>query len=485
MNQSVKFSVKIISMLASAFITSSFASPVTDAKTIIRVDLDANAKKAHHQLQLLKKMDVLGMNRKQHWVEVAVTNDELAQLQAQHLLIRKAVTQLNNLRLASDGYLHPEQVIQALENIHLQYPNMTKLFEVGKTHEQRSIMGIEISAHVGDVDKPTIVFNGMHHAREVMTSEIVMHIAKVLTENYGKDTEVTSWLDQYRIVLVPQVNPDGNARVWSGEPMWRKNAFQINGSIVGVDLNRNYPAYWNYCDGSSGQTYSEIYRGPSAGSEPETQAMMNLVNTYKPVAEISYHSYSEMIIYPYGCSNVNNPSRNLFDSIGQDLNAKIRNDDNQTNAYEVGTPPELLYEVDGGDIDWMWKQQGVFAFVIEVNSYGFHPDYKTWRDVTVERQVGGWQAMLRRMSQSGFRAHVQSATPNELSYSLKKIEGKQKIAFDTDQPKRTFKLKSSRLLYQLTEKGRYEVTFFVKNQAVKSFTINVGDTLVDLGDIVI
>lgn len=485
MNQPFNFSVKVFGILAASFITSiAFAG---HAKTIIHVGLDSNAKKARTQLQSLKKMDVLGVNLKQHWADVAVTSDELAQLHAQNLTIKKARNQhMNTLIAQSDGYLNPEQVVDALQNINAQYPSITKLIELGKTHQQRSMMAIEISTQTNNADKPAIIFNAMHHAREVMTAEIVMHIAKVLTENYGKDSEVTSWLDQYRIILVPQVNPDGNALVSSGESMWRKNAFKYRGEIVGVDINRNYPAYWNYCDASSNEPWHENYRGPSAASEPETQAMMNLVNIYKPVAEISYHAYSEMILYPFGCSNVKNPSKDLFHSIGQDMNANIRNDNDKPNSYAVGAIHNVLYDSDGVDINWLWKEHGALAFIIEVNAEDFHPDYKKWRDVTIERQEGGWKAMLRRMTKSGFRAHIQTASPDALKYSVKKIEGKQKIAFDADNPERTFTLRSANgLLYQLTDKGRYEVTFFINKQAVKSLTINVSDTLVDLGDIAI
>lgn len=487
MKKPSKISVTMLGILASALVTGNvFAGQAADSKTVIYVDLDANANKAHEQMQSLRKMDVLGVNRKKHWAEVAVTKEELAQLQALKLSVRKAGNLTRLAASSSDKYLNPQQVVQALEQINSQYPAITKLFEAGKTHQQRSIMALEISAHVGDTDKPVVIFNGMHHAREVMTTEVVMQIAKVLTESYGKDRDVTNWLDQYRIVLVPQVNPDGNSFVANGELMWRKNAYEVDNTIYGVDLNRNYPAYWNYCNGSDGEPYSEVYRGPSSGSEPETQAMMNLESAYKPVAEISYHSYSEMILYPFGCSTVKNPSKDLFHSIGEAMNMKIRNDDNKLGAYAVGSVPELLYEADGSDIDWLWKEQGVLAFTIEVNQADFHPDYKTWRNVTVKRQVGGWKAMLRRMSQSGFRAHVQTATPDELSYSLKKIEGDRKIAFDTDAPERTFTLRSATgLLYQLTEKGKYEVTFYVNKKAVKTMTIDVGDMLVDLGDIAI
>ncbi len=487
MKKSFKFSAIMYGILATALVSgSAFASHATDAKIRVYVDLDVQ--KSHAQLQSLKKMDVLGVNLKKHWAEVLVTKEELAQIQALKMPIRKVVTMPSQLTTAdsSDKYYTPEQVVKELGKINSQYPSITKLFEAGKTHEQRSIMAVEISAHIGDADKPVVIFNAMHHAREVMTTEVVMHIVNMLTQGYGKDREVTNWLDQYRIVIIPQVNPDGNSLVGHGEPMWRKNAYKYNGEVVGVDLNRNYPAYWNYCNGSDGDPYSEIFRGPSAGSEPETQALMSLESAYKPVVEISYHSYSELILYPSGCSTVKNPSKDLFNSIGQTMNKEIYNDDNQLGQYAVGTVPELLYEADGSDIDWLWKDLGVFAYTIEVNSSDFHPDYKTWRNITIKRQEGGWKALLNRMAASGFRAHVQTTTPDELTYSLKKVDGQQKVAFDTDAPERTFKLRSATgLMYQLTDKGKYEVTFFVNNQPVKTMTITVGDTLVDLGDIVV
>lgn len=483
----MKYPFKILGFLASTLVAGAVFANANENKTNIFIDLDSNANKAHAQLQYLKDMDVLGVNLKQHWAEVAVTSEELAQLKSKNLSIRKPKKTLSQSSIAIDKYLSPEQVVMKLNDIAIQYPSITRMFSFGNTHEGRVMMAMEISTHTGDESKPVVIFNAMHHAREVMTTEIVMHIAKVLTENYGKDAEVTKWLDQYRIILVPQVNPDGNSFVSSGHnTMWRKNAYAVNGRVYGVDLNRNYPAYWNYCQGSSGSLSNESYRGPAAASEPETQAMMNLTNTYKPVAEISYHSYSELVLYPYGCSNVKNPSKNLFHAIGKEMSANIRDDSNQANTYAVGSIPALLYNADGGDIDWLWKENGVLAFAIEANSSSFHPDYKTWRNVTVERQEGGWKTILRRMSQSGFRAHVQTASPSELTYSLKKIEGSRKIAFDTDAPDRTFNLKSNNgLLYQLTEKGRYEVTFYLKGQLVKSFTVNVDEKLVDLGDVTV
>lgn len=472
------------------FFTLGTAGPVfaasSEARQIVYVDFDPRAEVAHAQLKLLKKMDVLGVNLKAHWAEVSVTPKELRQLQKHNLSIRKAHYSLQKLTNSFEGYLNPEQVRQALTEVNTNYPAITKLFEVGRTHQNRPILALEVSVNPGDPNKPVVLFNGMHHAREVMTPEVILHIAKVLTEQYGQDSKVTNWLNNFRIILVPQVNPDGNALVAGGNLFWRKNTYQLNGQIVGVDLNRNYPAYWNYCDGSSGNPSDEVYRGPSAGSEPETQAMMRLVERFKPIADISYHSFSELILYPNGCAGINNPSKDLFQSIGKSMNAKLRNDNNQTNAYQVGTIADVIYEADGSDLDWQWKEHGVLAFSIEVNSSSFMPDYHQWRDVTVRRQEGGWQALLTRLSQSGFRAYIETSKPEELRYSLKKIEGFQKVAFDGDDPSRTFVLRSDTgLLYQVTGMGTYEITFYRLEQPIKTINVEIGKKMVDLGKIIL
>src|SRR5690606_31153250 len=126
------------------------------------------------------------------------------------------------------------------------------------------------SHHLGDETKPVVYFNAMHHAREVMTAEVALDIIKTLTEGASDNAEIVGWLEKYRIVVLPQVNPDGNQIVHTTDNMWRKNAQGNTSSTWGVDLNRNYPAYFNHCDGSSGSKNSQTYRGTHAASEPET-----------------------------------------------------------------------------------------------------------------------------------------------------------------------------------------------------------------------
>jgi hypothetical protein len=86
--------------------------------------------------------------------------------------------------------------------------------------------------------------------------------------------------------------------------MWRKNR-RNNGGSYGVDLNRNFGYQWGYDNnGSSPTASSDTYRGPSANSELETQAFRNFVNARPIAAMQSYHSYSNLMIYPYGYTDI-------------------------------------------------------------------------------------------------------------------------------------------------------------------------------------
>lgn len=87
--------------------------------------------------------------------------------------------------------------------------------------------------------------------------------------------------------------------------MVRKNrhryATQANCKDFGVDLNRNYPYMWGYDnDGSSPSPCEEDYRGPYAGSEPETQAVINFVKNWSNLLfVISMHAYGNLFITPF------------------------------------------------------------------------------------------------------------------------------------------------------------------------------------------
>ncbi|MFK7824598.1 MAG: M14 family metallopeptidase [Oligoflexales bacterium] len=406
-----------------------------------------------------------------------------------HDIIRKydniiLVTGSSLISANIEGYTSPDQVLDVLYQLELEHPDFVEGFEVGLSTEGRSIRGIILSSPTEEnsiSNKPSILFNAMHHARELMTTEVILDIADYLLSNYEQDEIIQTWLDRYRIILVPQVNPDGNQRVHEGNRWWRKNTWLSRNRVTGVDLNRNYPTLWDGCGGSSGNKGSQDYRGPSPASEPETQAMMELVAKHKPVLNVSYHSYSELIIYPYGCRKESNPSRQIFHEIALDMKKTIIDDNDEADTYQVGTAPELLYQADGTDLDYQWQKHNVIAYTIEINSRatGFQPSYQEWRDITVERQRGSWKTLLDRMSGGGVTAQTNSN--DEVTYKLSKADSQGAVNWDEGIWSKTMSPRSTTLIFELLSSGSYTLvaTNKDKQKIVKNFRIE--NKILDLG----
>ena len=87
----------------------------------------------------------------------------------------------------------------------------------------------------------------------------------------------------------------------SGGGMWRKNRRNNGDGTYGVDLNRNFGFAWGYDNlGSSPTPGSETYRGPSAFSEPESQAVRDLALLKNYKTHFNLHSYQNAFLYPWG-----------------------------------------------------------------------------------------------------------------------------------------------------------------------------------------
>jgi carboxypeptidase T len=386
-----------------------------------------------------RELDVTGVNYKTMEIEALLTPAELAELGTRKTTIRYSFPQ--SLVAGPDArYQNPDEIEDFVRSTHARYPDITEVRVIGKTLEGREILALKISDNAAvDETEPVVLVNAMHHAREVMTPEITTDMIDYLTSRYGQDADVTRWVDRTEIWVIPMFNLDGNQKMWLENPMWRKNT---RGGF-GVDLNRNYPTGWNSCNGSSGRETAQDYRGTAPASEPETAAMMNFVTAIKPVFNISYHSYSEIVIYPFGCRPRRTPAEEAVEAIGAEIGKKL--------DYKPGTAWELLYNADGGDIDWMYTEHQVIPFVIEINSTqdGFHPDYSKTRDKTVLRNRAGWMHLFARLEGPS----LQGVAADK---GFKTIEVSKAGAAAVAQ---TYRINPDGSFYVILNKGVYDVTF--------------------------
>lgn len=289
------------------------------------------------------------------------------------------------------------EVNTRLFQIEATHPNITSVFTVGTTHEDREIYGIRITAPGDASFRKQILWNGCQHAREWVAVMVPMYIIEELVDGWYNNDEIRTLLEKSEVIIVPITNPDGYEFTYAvgGNRFWRKNRRNNAGSCEGVDLNRNWGYEWNGGDSTSNDTCSDVYVGPSAFSEPETQAMRDLVNELPNlVAHIDFHSYSQLVLEPWASSNNPPPRVNIVKALSGSISDAIASIHGET--YVAGTGGDLLYLADGVFPDWT-TNAGALSYTVELRPTG-SPGFDLPPEQilpTCEESFAGAMAMLR------------------------------------------------------------------------------------------
>jgi len=269
------------------------------------------------------------------------------------------------------SYHKYDEVLAYFKTLATTYSDkVTFIPTVGKSIQGADLFGIRISTSKTDT-KPIIWYNGGQHAREWVSISTVSWIATQLLEQYGKTDNVTKIVDHFTFYIFPLINPDGYAYTWSNDRLWRKNRRENSARSFGVDLNRNWDSHWGG-PGSSADPNSDIYHGKSAFSEPETKAISDFIKTLKGVKMgIDFHSYSQLILRPYGWTTKLPPAEAVMKTIGDGMAAAIRA---TTKVNYVSEHSIDLYITTGTALDWFYEPAGFYGYTIELRdtgAYGF------------------------------------------------------------------------------------------------------------------
>ena len=278
-------------------------------------------------------------------------------------LLLSAAAYPQGINGAYHSYLEIEADMFALQQ---KYPDIVKVFDIGDSLEKRNLYAIKISDNVlVEEDEPEVLFLGCHHAREWISVEVPFLMGKYLAEHYASDPAVRRFVDQSEIWIVPLVNPDGLEYTLHGYRLWRKNRRDNGGGDYGVDLNRNYGYKWGIDDlGSSPNPASEVYRGSAPFSEPETRAVRDLYLKKNFQALISFHSYSQVILYPWGYTKQPPDGVITLKEIAAEMSARIQAVNGR--LYEYGQSGDALYLSNGDVTDWAFAINGIPAYTIEL-----------------------------------------------------------------------------------------------------------------------
>lgn len=287
-----------------------------------------------------------------------------------------------NFMLGSMGGFHTyAEMLDDLDAMHALFPNLIspkQSIGMNLTIQGRPVFWVRISNNPQVTqDKPRVLYTALTHAREPASMQQMLFQMWYLLENYDTDPEIQYLVDNTEMYFVPCVNPDGYIFCETTHPnggsMHRKNMRVNADNSLGVDLNRNFGYMWGHDNsGSSPNPSSMTYRGTGPFSEPETQIQKQFAETFNFSLALNNHTYSDLLIYPWGYANLLTPDAEIFIEY-----AKVMT---RENNYIYGTCYETLnYFANGGSDDWFYGEQTtknkVFAFTPEAGkpSDGFWP----------------------------------------------------------------------------------------------------------------
>jgi carboxypeptidase T len=283
--------------------------------------------------------------------------------------------QINDFPPEDSNYHNYAEMVADLQALAAAHPQLVHIFSLGASYEGRDLIGVRISNDANDnLSEPGVFFVGQHHAREHMTVEVPLSLLHLFVESSKVSVRYLVYTRQ--IYIVPSLNPDGSEYdIATGQyRFWRKNRQPgPSQQAIGTDQNRNYSYRWGCCGGSSGNEGSETYRGPSPLSTPEDARMADFMLAHPNVTTgISYHSYGDLILYPYGYTYEDIPpdmtplDHATFVAMGAEME--------RTTGYHAQQSSDL-YITDGDWNDWMYGALHRYPITIELpgHGYGFYP----------------------------------------------------------------------------------------------------------------
>lgn len=264
------------------------------------------------------------------------------------------------------GYL---DLVEGCRQLTGRYPFLSA-YVIGK-----SVMGKPILALRCGTGLRNIHMNGSFHANEWITSALLMRFVADLSAAYCSGErisgqQVVELCNRVTLWAVPMVNPDGvelAQRGTSPSHPWHRQLIAWNGgseqfsgwkaNIRGVDLNDQFPAFWEEeCKrrGLAGPGPRD-YPGPYPLSEPEAIAMARFTETIAFDAVLALHTQGREIYWNY---------RDYEPAEAEQLAWKL----GQVSGYK----PVKLTGSDAGFKDWFIQQYRRPGFTVEAG-YGENP----------------------------------------------------------------------------------------------------------------
>ncbi|KAM8712654.1 hypothetical protein ACLKA7_013050 [Drosophila subpalustris] len=259
-------------------------------------------------------------------------------------------------------FFHLKTIYDWMDDLASKYPDRLSVLDMGTSTQGNAIKGVKLGQN--PANKAIFIESGIHAREWIAPATATYIINELLT---SKDERIQELAKNFNWIVFPCVNPDGYKYTFEHDRMWRKNR-QLFGTCRGVDLNRNYPDHWNSTGSSSDPTRYD-YAGPSAGSELETQRLIEFIRGHVEKDQIktyiALHSYSQMLMFPYGYTKDHVSNYDDLQEFGKKASAAIKAESGR--EYVSGNLFETIYPSSGGSMDWAHAEIGIpIAYTFEL-----------------------------------------------------------------------------------------------------------------------
>jgi hypothetical protein len=241
-----------------------------------------------------------------------------------------------------------------LTRMAMDYPDLVRLRSVGQSHLGLDIWMLEVADFnnpqaIPMADREVVYLDGGTHSNEYSGVYFVTEWLQFLLDEY-ETNETARWIVENRHTLViPMVNPDGS------------NAFGRLNAIT-VNINRNFPGTWGTVPGD---TPPLNWPGPYVASEPETQAVVDVILGARPDFVQSTHCCGNLWLHPYGAEHLGRAPdfdmyTNICETVFPDLTVDVE-------RKQCGETWSTIYPAGGTTLDAGYALVGASSWSYEMS----------------------------------------------------------------------------------------------------------------------
>ncbi|KAM9279241.1 LOW QUALITY PROTEIN: carboxypeptidase B [Morus bassanus] len=252
-----------------------------------------------------------------------------------------------------------EMIAAWTADIAAQNPDLLSHNVIGETYEGWPIHLLKMGK--SDTNRKAIFMDCDFHAREWISPVFCQWFVKEAVETYGKDTVMTTLLNNLDFYVLPVINTDGYIYTWTNDCMWRKTRSKNASShCIGTDPNRNFNAGWSTL-GASENPCDSTYCG---------DFIREHLSTIK--AYLTIHSYFQLLLFPYSYTYKLPSNYKELNPITHSASRQLASLYNT--KYTYGQGATTINTAAGGSDDWAYHQDIKYSFTFKLQHtgrYGF------------------------------------------------------------------------------------------------------------------